>query len=235
MAAPTVGATVTTDNTNSGGESPTWATISHTVDTGSDLLIVFVTIGFNASRDPTTVTWNLESLTQLDAIVDGTNTRTQLWYLKSPTITSGLVRIDWSASTARIGMTAINISGNDPTTTFGTSITAVGNNNAPQVTVVSEAGELVVAGMTFRDGNGALTEGSGITERSNFDHPDQFGGETATGTKVGEAATLMDWADNTSAAWTIVGVAIKPLTAAAAARQTKTNIHNVSVQRASLF
>ena len=237
MAIPTVGATVTTDVTGSGGESQPWNTVSHTTDAGTDLLLMLVTIGFSAVRDPTTVKWDDTNLTQLDEIVDGTNTRTQIWYLKSPTIKAATGRItNWGSGTARLGVTFINISGNDPTLTFGTSITAVGDNSAPQVTVVSATGELVIAGLTFRDiSAGALTEGVGITEHSNFEHLDSIGGEYATGTKAGAAATLMDWSDTTSNPWTIVGVAIKPLTVTAATRQTKIHINNVAVSRASLF
>lgn len=236
MAAPTVGATVTTDVTIAGGENEPWNTVSHTTDTGTDLLIAFVTIGFDATRDPTKVRWDGSNMTQLDEIVDSTSTRTQLWYLKSPLIKAATGQVTlWGSGSIRTGITFINILGSDPTDTFGTSITAVGSSNAPQVTVVSVTGELVIAGMTARDNNSVLTSGSGITEHSNFAHAAQFGGEYATGTKAGAAATLMDWANSMSTPWTIVGVAIKSLTVVAATRQAKTNIHNVAVQRASLF
>lgn len=236
MAIPTVGATVTTDTTNSGGENAPWDTISHTTDAGTDLLIALVNIGFSAVVDPTIVRWDGTNLTLLDEIVDSTNTRTQIWYLKSPLIKAATGRVTtWGGGSARIGLTFINISGSDPTDTFGTSITAVNNNNAPQLTVVSAEGELVVSVLTVRDNASVLTVGSGIIEHSNFEHLDSIGGEYATGTKAGAAATLMDWSNNQIFPWTMIGVAIKPVTVITTTRQAKTTVKNVAVSRASLF
>ena len=213
MATPNVLSTVTTGVTNTGGENAPFNSVSHTTDTGTTLLIVFVHYGYKASdRHATIVRFDGTNLTELGTVVNTTDARVDLWYLKAPAITTGVITItSWGGGTARLGFTAINIKDNDATATFGTLATATAHDTAPQVSATSTAGELVIAGLAFKLSSATLTEGTGITEHSQFDHVDSIGGEYATGTKAGETSTLMDWSSSLNDDWAIAAVAIKPV------------------------
>ncbi len=233
---PTVGATITTDVTDSGGENPTWNTISHTVDAGTNLLLVFINIGFNADRDPTSVTWDGQSLTQVDEIVDGTNTRTQIWRRYNPNIASDNISIVWSSSSGRMSMTAINIAGADVDgTPLGTPVQNNATSTNPNVDVSSATDELVIATTTIRNANGnTLSEDIG-TEHSQITHADQFGGQASVVTQAGAGTVNFDWTSNNSAEWTAIGVAILPEPAGAGGRWRQPTIFARAVMRASNF
>ena len=238
MAIPTVGATVTTAKTGSGGSSSP-LTGSHTTDASTNLLIVAVHYGSNADRHAIAASFDGNAMIELITIANEDDSRSDIWYLLAPDIKTATISVGpWGGGeVARASWTAINIIGANQSIPFGTPATDIGSIST-QITVsaASAVGELVIATCLAKQGPVTLTSGMGITEHSNDSHIDANGGTFATGTKIGATLTAMDWAISTTRFWSEIAVGIKPLTTVPVTNlPPKSHIIDPATQRASLF
>lgn len=133
-----LGATITSEVLDNG----TVLTFSHTVDSGSNLLVVAES--HNSNADPTSVTFNGVALTKA-VFVGNSNepNRATIWYLVNPTVTTanivvtiganrGIVAGAYNfsgASTSPIGNTATQNNGNSTSSSSSLSITAAESGN----------------------------------------------------------------------------------------------------------
>lgn len=215
---------------------------AHTVLAGDDRLLL-VGLAFNpnapASVTANTVTYAGQSLTKLDdeERINATSdsVRVELWYLKNPPVGSDNVVIDLASSpdlsTPQMAV-AVNLTGVDQTTTFGTSVSADGTDNAPTVAASSASGEVVVDIMAQNPSTGIgpnFTAGAGQTEISQG-QISSFGG--AMSYEAGAGTTTMSWTSDSAAAshlWAIIAVPVKPSTETSDPIAANTTVAELSV------
>lgn len=185
---------ITKGNVTSGsGEKVSSITISHTISSGDDrLLLVSVR---NDGSDPSTVQYGGVSLTKL-ANYDYGN-KGSLWYLKNPAVGTANIVLDWgSSSWCYPAVMAINLYGVDQTTTFRTVTNAGTNGTSISNTIESETDDLVVDFMGNRSTGGGVSNAtltSGDTDEGNVISPSSINGMNL-GTKAGASGTTtMSW------------------------------------------
>ena len=211
----------------SGGTTDTPATsltIAHTCAGANGLITVPVQIKNNGSQTVTGVTYNGVALTLKAAVNNGTNIRSELWYLVAPATGANNIVITASASTRFTGG-GISFNGADQTTPLGTAATATGNDTAPSVAVSAASGDIVIDSMAYMGINGTglptASVGSGQTERFNQSATGGIGTEDkyvggAGSTEAGAASVTMDWTLSDTTQWATIGVAVKPVSTPAA-------------------
>ena len=120
-------------------------TFSHTVPSGNNRALVVTTGHQDDARTVNSLTYGGVALTKA---VDQTssNTRATLWYLLNPPVGTANVVVTISA-VENLSAMALNLSGVHQTTPIGTAVGATGQSVAPSATVVSAAGEWVVAAL----------------------------------------------------------------------------------------
>lgn len=190
----------------------------HTTDAGTDLLMVGVIMVATTTPSVSTITWNGVSL----SLVPGSTANQSgvvkiLWYyLLAPTIQSASSVTVTLSGTTRGGCVALNYSGVDQVTPFGTVVTAVSgsNNTTPTVTASSAAGELVLALAACNNGDTTTaTAGSGQTGLANFIGSAGAGansGRILMSEEAGAASVVMDGTWSAARSWGTSAVPIKP-------------------------
>jgi hypothetical protein len=184
-------------------------TFSYTTPNTSNRLLMVGVSAQQPGASINSITYNGVALTRLGRFVNSSQSRIEIWYLKSPTIgTYNLVVNNSQPDNGIIG--AMTFSGVNLTTTFGTLATAQSNGTTASVTAASAAGELVYSVVAFNNGSTNLNPGSGQTEY--WDATINSSTTGAGSTKAGAASVAMSWS-STSAPWTIGAVSIKPAAA----------------------
>ena len=214
-AAPADGGGITFDATSTGHSSGTTSlSWSHTVGSNdSRLLIVGVSVG--TTTNVSSVTYGGVSLTRLTYKDNGSQNRTELWYLKNPSSGAANIVVNM-ASSAMLTAGATSWYNVDQDTTFGTPVTASGSTTTPTVNVSSAVNDMVVdvvAGHVDM-GSASLGVGSGQTQRWNYGQTESvMNGEAGAGSNETGASTVsMSWSLSGGAAssWSISAVSIKP-------------------------
>ena len=203
----------TSTSYSSGTSSLSW---SHTVGSNdSRLLIVGVSVG--TTTNVSSVTYGGVSLTRLTYKDNGSQNRTELWYLKNPSSGAANIVVNM-ASSAMLTAGAISWYNVDQDTTFGTPVTASGSSQTPTVNVSSASDEVVVDAVAghIDMSVGTMSVGSGQTQRWNRTQTESLmHGETAGGSsEPGASTTTMSWslsAGGMSYSWSISAVSIKPI------------------------
>ena len=181
------------------------ATISYTNANGSNKLLVVGVSAQQPGGSVTSITYNGNSLTKLGTISNSSQTRIEIWFLKSPQVgTANVVVTNSQSENGIIGV--MSFAGVNQTTPFGTLATAQGSGTTASVSASSAVGELVYSVVAFNNWSASLTPGSGQTE-----YWDQTINSSVTGsgsTKAGAASVSMQWT-STNTNWTIGAVSIK--------------------------
>lgn len=179
--------------TNGTGENVSNITISHTISSGDDrLLLVSVR---NDGSDPSTVQYGGVSLTKLASYDYGN--RGSLWYLKNPAVGTANIVLDWGSSSYYYpAVMAINLYGVDQTTTFRTVTNAGTSGTSISNSVVSEVDDLVVDFMGTRSVGGGTSNAtltSGDTDEGYVTSPSSIN-TMNLGTKAGASSSVtMSW------------------------------------------
>ncbi len=227
LAAPSfIGAQVAVDNAtsgNGGNTNVTTLSFSHTVNAGSNRLLLVGVHTRNGSATVSSVTWGTGSactstctpnscrcaLTQVASEPAGTANLTQIWRLVNPPAATANVNITVNISTRLVGG-AVSFFGVDQTTPLGTPAVATGTNGTPSVTVASNTGQLVVDAVTA-NGNTTLTVGSGQTQQYNTGTGTSSSNVLGAGsTEPGASSTTMSWTLGSARPWSIVAVPLRP-------------------------
>ncbi|MBK8564660.1 MAG: cadherin-like domain-containing protein [Saprospiraceae bacterium] len=182
------------------------ATISYNNTSGANKILMVGVAAQQPNASVTSITFNGSALTKLGNISNPSQSRIEIWYLKSPPVGTFNVLVNNSNSdNGVIGVMAF--SGVNQTTPFGTLATAQGSGTSASVAASSASGELVYGVACFNNWDADLTPGSGQTEY--WDQTVNSSATGAGGTKAGAASVTMSWT-STSASYTIGAVSLKP-------------------------
>ncbi|MEO5714797.1 MAG: SdrD B-like domain-containing protein [Luteolibacter sp.] len=213
--------TITQDARSIGSNASTNSlAVAHTTGGGSNrLMLVMVSTGIASGSLPTVsgITYGGQSLTQVNAISNGTTVRSEIWKLVNPPSGTSNAVISLSSSNP-VTATVITYTGVDQTTPLGTSVTAgSGKSNASSVVVTSASNELVVDGFAV-DGDGSNTAptptaGSGQAILESLKPAIFLNGSVSSA--AGASSTTMSWSwSGVKQQPAHVAVAIKPAGAA---------------------
>ncbi|MCH7987178.1 MAG: hypothetical protein IH847_11430 [Acidobacteria bacterium] len=205
---------------------PTLTISSHTVDSGTAVLVVgcFWRAG-DASLDFTGITWNggAEALTEVrsDPATEASSSGTIIFVLASPTATTADVVISWSGTTGRTTCGATNYSGVDTSAVCeaDNGASGTGTSSSVSVTTLTDNAWLVDAS----GHRAAESRNQAGSEVERWELQATAGGSAATGSSqdldagTAGAGKSMGWSWSTSAAYGQSLCALKP--AAAAARR----------------
>lgn len=210
-----------TETSNTATSTATW---SHTVPTGSTRLLL-VTIGIwdpLGETSVSSVTYGGAALARVTGLTPPDSADAGLvdmWYRLAPAEGTANIVVTLADVHAILLTGAVDFTGVDQTTPFGTPATATGTAATITVNISSATGELVVdAVKSFRTGNTALSPGANQTE-----HVDINSGATdshAVSTEAGAATVTMSWTYTdgtlTDYSWATAGVSLKPSAGASA-------------------
>lgn len=153
----------TNSNTTDNVASKTW---SHTVGSGANRLLI-VAFSYNPNNDSetiSTVTYGGVSMTSMTAITGGLGSGTgrcvQIWYLKNPTSGAANIVATFSSTSITVYGGAIDLSGVDQTTTFGTQGSSTGTSGTSgSVTRTTTVGskQFSVASLRTTNSSGTVT------------------------------------------------------------------------------
>ncbi|MBK7764284.1 MAG: hypothetical protein IPI46_13225 [Bacteroidetes bacterium] len=200
-----------TSSASSANPNSTTFTLSHTVGTGSNRLLM---VGISQKNKTITgVTYGGTAMTLLDERITGTNARIHVYYMIAPPSGTADVVVTLSANPDKgiiVGattFTGVNQAGG--ASTFGTWVENNLNNNTATIAATSATGELVYGVVAYRNTN--MTLGAGQTSLWNI----ASGGEMRGGasTEPGAASVTMSWTGASSQDWAIGAVSIKPAAA----------------------
>lgn len=208
-------ATPVFENASSGSVDSASVTFSHTVNPGTDRLLLVGALIAAKAYTTSSVTYAGMALTQIDKEVEadtpGEDCNSTMWYLVNPPIGTSSVVSNLEASTRPMAVWAMSFSGVDQAAPIGDRNSAVGLTLATtaSVPVASAADELVVDSFCMAiSPPGRVVAGEGQTERIRQDAPS--GELRAVGsTRVGSASASMLWGFD-SAYYTLHAVALRP-------------------------
>lgn len=181
---------------------------NHVVSSGTDLLIVGVSMKFG-TISVSSVYWNTtEQLASIGSAQEQDDAHAELFYLVNPTATTADVVVTLSGTLGGsngIVVGAIGFDGVDTGDPLGTVATATTVTTVLTVDVSSASGQLVIDCVS----NKSLTFSAdgGQTERWNLQDGSDSGG---CSTEAGAATVTMSWTQAGSIQGAIVGVGIKP-------------------------
>ncbi len=199
-------------NASSGqsGTTTTSFSFSHTVNAGTDMILI-VGAEIRASADSfTSVRYNGINLTKVSGITGASDVRAELWYLLSPSVGTFSVTLNASASRNLAGG-AMTFTGVHQTTPLGTYAQTGGQSDSTSVTVSSAPGEMVVDVVAQRDPGTleTLTVGPLQTEQYRRDHTNTAM-RIAGSTEPGASTVTMSWTFTGDPRHAQVAVPLKP-------------------------
>lgn len=213
---------------NGGNSNVNTLSFSHTVNAGTNRLLLVGVHVRNGSTTVASVTWGTGStcvstcnpsfcrcaLTQVASEAAGSNANlTQLWELVNPPVATANITITLgSGSFKNLVGGAVSYFGVDQTTPLGTPAVATGTVATASVTVASAAGELVVDAVTANGNASTLSSGPGQTQRYNTRTGTGSNNVLGAGsTESGATSTTMSWTLGSARSWSIIAVPIKPV------------------------
>lgn len=189
-----------------------WATAGGdtyiTLPTGTNLLLVFYTIGRSSTSDLTSLSYNSIALTELDSATNSGDALVQCWYLINPPTGSSYL-LDSSVANAtrdRDALIAIAVSGADTVDPFrdyiATSATGDGSDLISNSNIDSQVGDLVIEGLAeWRDRTPTVTQGqTELQTGANYGSAYVAGAESVT------VGWDLNYGSSTAAAWFIISV-----------------------------
>jgi len=198
-----------TSNAAVDGSSLSW---QHTVDPGSDrILVVGVSLRKN-DKSVTSITYGgsggfVQAGTQVGP---GADHRVEIWYRLMPAVGTATVQVNLSGTTDVVAGST-SFTGVHQSTPVGTFAGAGDTSMTPSVGVSSAAGELVLDVLSFNGDVGAVTVGSDQTQRwsnsSGTGDGDDFG---AGSTEGGQSSVTMSWSATKSEKWALGAIPLKP-------------------------
>lgn len=193
----------------------TTLTVSHTVGTGSErLLLIQIPWMHNGSHSITSVTYGGVSATYSGVSANGGCYGyvcvVETWSIIAPV--SGVADIVVSSTgNYEILTLASSYTGVDQTTALGAVVSAAGFSNAPSLSVSSANTELVSGALIFAQSSSGLATVGGATQLALL-----FGGagytNGASSYMPGAASTTYGWTYSTAGSFAISAIAIKPST-----------------------
>ncbi|KKK64976.1 hypothetical protein LCGC14_2978790, partial [marine sediment metagenome] len=205
-AVETTGSTAAFDADSSGtGEGVTSVTVEHTVASNADRLLL---VGLSTDVAEDGVTYGGAAMTLLGEASISAVVGSVFYYLLNPATGANDIVASFVASGNMI-VEATSWYGVDMDTPFGTMVGDTGTGTAVSVTVVTEAGDVVVDCVSANDGP-TVAEGADQTEPT-------AGGATVASKmtggwsyQAGADGGVMSWTLGTSKQWASVAVPIKP-------------------------
>lgn len=198
-----------------GTNDPSPASFSHTLGTGADCLVVVS--GIEDDMDISDVTYNGVSLTEQGRITHSNpdaavHPVSEIWGIAGPATGTNTVEVTYAGGEDDGGYGALDFSGVDQTTPFGTTATAEGDHNTDiSVDVTSETDGMVVDAANIR-GSRTGTVGAGQTERINLPtNVSDNAPSLLSSTEPGASTVTMSWGISGGATrWTTVGTPLNP-------------------------
>ena len=196
---------------NSGYQTTTPYSWSHTCTGSSRVLIVGVSMLSVAGSSVTGITYNGVALTKIRSDISAVGAvRTELWRLVNPASGSNTVEVTLSATldsiAAAVSLTGVNQT--NPTGSHnGASATNVGAADATVSVSTTADGSWLIDAVATTDT--AITVGAGQTQRSNVSGTLGSGGTSTEGPKTPTGSVTMSWTDvGAAATWTVSAVEI---------------------------
>lgn len=211
---------VNTSGINTSGTSQTTQTVSLTVGSGSDKLLIG---GYGTLNDDVAMsfTFNGDALTQLGEIQTGASSSAGIWYRKEPDVATGDLVVTFSSG-AQSGVCGLALNGVDQTSTFrDTDETQSSATTSRTLTLTTVAGDIVVYVLHVYEGNGGSTgalthDGGSATGEveigdvlTNGDGQVRFGCSYVVATGTSTEVTY-SWANSSRAAMEATAVAPTP-------------------------
>lgn len=181
-----------------------------TVGNNANRILIVAAGCYDATQNITGITWNgTENFVGPEIFLDNGGTRTEIWYLINPTVTTADVVTTWASSTGRRGAGVYSYYNVDQTNPMGVTNTASGVGATTTGTLTpTTTGSLIVdieISSSNAAGTGTLTPGwtslIGGTDRS-------FGSQYNL-TPVISASNNMFYTYGGSSSWTWCGVEVK--------------------------
>ncbi len=200
---------------NARGNNVNFLLWNHRVQGTERYLVVGISLRNNAGQTATNVTYAGVPLAPLGAVNNGANVRVELWGLVNPATGNNPVRVTLSAA-ARIIGGSISFTGVDQGTPVDAGpVFAVGNSNAPAVTVTTVADNAWVIDTLAAQMNVNAAQGPGQTRRWHRRTQGGGGGPHVRGAGSTEPATPpgnvpMTWTLSAVRPWAVGAVAIRP-------------------------
>jgi hypothetical protein len=184
------------------------ASLSYTVNAGTDRLLVVSFSGGGNGVDVTSVTYAGQAMTKGIASTGGT-TKAEIWYRTlgtSASSTSGTVSVSFSAN-LMFHVTATAFAGVSQTSPVSSGVVS-GNANLP---VVSATGDYVID--TLVGDGSSVTPVSGQTQQSGYDNLFFSTSDVRTSIRPGSSSASMDWTGLSGASLTHSGLNIRRVNA----------------------
>jgi len=187
------------------------ATASHAC-TGSDRYL-FALAGIDRSGTSFMgVTYNGVAMTQLVTRTDPNTVQLALYGLVAPATGAHNLVLSVSSTSAQIFVYGASYTGVHQTTPLGTAISGAGTSTGPTLSPTLSTDELAVVGVEQQERPDAMVIQNG-TQREN--DAANWASKFAWAERAGSGATQINWLSTNSHEWATVGVALKPVGAAA--------------------
>ena len=176
---------------------------SHTTGNGNDrMMIVGASIRGGASIS--SVTYGVQSFTNIRVDQPGSDIRTELWYLEDPSDGTGNVQINLSPDQSLVAG-ATTWTGVGQAAVLGNDAGATGHGSTASVDVDSASGEVVVDVVGTQNAGATVAVGLGQTERWNTQGQHCNG---AVSSELGATSVTMSWDLATVESWAVSAVAL---------------------------
>ena len=219
------------------------ASVSHTVGTGSNRLLV-VSLGLNCGVagviSTISVVYAGVACSMLGSATNAASAglqpvRTEIWYLIAPPTGTANAVVTFSGGNATpIEMVTTSWTGVHQTVPFGTIATATGTNNTPTVAVGTVSGDVVIDSTGQNPDNSAIVAFTGSFPQTTIPTTQGAGGfyfgasyQTAVG-----VSTTQTWTSASAAAnhaWAICAVGIKAVGATSGSSSTGTTVGEMRI------
>jgi hypothetical protein len=194
---------------------------------GSDRALAGNAMAYDgATCSISSMTYNAVALTNIGStsVNDGSATlRVNQRQLVAPATGSNTFQVNFGgggADCADLAISAVSMTGVDPTTPIGTQASANGTGNTLSVNVTSTTDELVVDSFSSQ-WLGVFSVGAGQTQRANVQGSNGFL-RHGSSTEAGAASVTMSWTTSGGPVWVIAGTPFKPVSAGAPATRFRT-------------
>lgn len=188
-------------------------TFSHTIASGTNL-VLYVLAGIDTASDRNpTATWNGSAMTLVGEVVgSATAQHAAIFRMINPAVgtfnivisSDQVINTDYILGT---GICLANV--NQSTSDNGLQTSSGGSATSRSVTITTGATGDMALDVVIVNGNPTLTVGSGQTARSNFTSGDANGTMMGSSTEPGAASVVMDWTFASSSRTSQVGINVR--------------------------
>lgn len=203
---------------NAGAGFNTTLTVSHTVAGSNTILFARAGFGDNLHTDSlSSVTYNGDNLTKIDANSVGSFYRNELWYIINPDAGTHDIVFTATAGVNVYQGGGVSLTGVHQSSPLGTAVKATGTSDTATVDISVGAGEWGIDTVYFQNGP---TLGSSNQTQREVEQDNVSGNTGGSATSASTGTVTMSWASNAgSVNWGIIAVPVKPASASSPIRR----------------